>query len=412
MKKLLTTYLFILFATALTAQQKNNGIRFFNGTWDALLEKAAKTNKLIFVDVYTSWCGPCKYMDKFVFTDAVVGATYNTNFINYRLDAEKGEGIALAKRFGVAAYPTFLYLNAGGFLIQKTVGEKEPKPFHALAGEAKKHATDTSNPGNLELRFTQGDQSPAFLRYYLERLTSEHLDNSIVLDAYFKTIPPETLEQDSTLLFLGHHINSTNTAALSFFIHHYDQLSAANKQILTPQLFETLVRYGAGAALKEKRLQEYLQLVSFGRRLYELNDKQREFLTRLDLNYGQLVRDYALVKKAGTALASAPFLAATDSIHQEDQRRYNELMKPYLSGERDSTKVPGFAEERQMITNLCTREITEQLYTASRAFLELPAFEIQARKIGYTWAKRCDELSPETPVFRDLLQGWEQMAQR
>ena len=64
-----------------TTDEETDGIQFFTGTWDEALEKAKEENKLIFLDAYASWCGPCKRMSKSVFTDEKVGEFFNANFI-------------------------------------------------------------------------------------------------------------------------------------------------------------------------------------------------------------------------------------------------------------------------------------------------------------------------------------------
>ena len=62
-------------------QAEGQGVLFFPGTWKQAIAKAKTENKPLFVDFYTDWCGPCKKMDKEVFTDAKVAEFYNTNFI-------------------------------------------------------------------------------------------------------------------------------------------------------------------------------------------------------------------------------------------------------------------------------------------------------------------------------------------
>ncbi len=62
--------IFVLFFSVLGFSQ---GIVFEQGTWKEVLEKAKQTNKPIFIDVYTSWCGPCKKMSKDIFPLAEVG---------------------------------------------------------------------------------------------------------------------------------------------------------------------------------------------------------------------------------------------------------------------------------------------------------------------------------------------------
>lgn len=399
MKKLTIVCLALLCATSSLAQP---GIQFFKGSWKELLNQARQKNKLIFIDVYTDWCVPCKYMDKFVFTEKSVGSKYNTLFINYKLDAEKGDGPELTKRYGVGAYPTFLFLNSSGNLVHKVVGEKEIAAFINEATEANKHGLDSNNVGNLESRFKDGDRSQPFLRRYLEKLTNFNMDNSAILDEYFNTIPVEQLAADSTLLYLAQNINGTNSASLVHFIKYYDSLMDNLKAKLTDILFNKLVRNGAGLALKEKRLLEYERLIDFGNRLYGLNDNHRNLLNRFKLIYAGYVRNYDDLKQAGYTLATKPYSIPIDTIKAEDVRRYQKIMKPYLTGQADSTKVPGFAEERKMVVNIYSREIAEKLYTAVQAFTQLPSTEKQALQDALAWMKRCEELMPGTPAFVDI----------
>lgn len=126
MRKLLfITVLFVATSVASSAQ----GINFFKGTWAEVLEKAKQENKPIFVDAYTVWCGPCKYMAANVFSVDSVGAFHNESFINYKFDMEKGEGPQFASKYRVTAYPTLLYLTPDGKVMHRVMGAKQPEPF-------------------------------------------------------------------------------------------------------------------------------------------------------------------------------------------------------------------------------------------------------------------------------------------
>ena len=59
----------------------------------AVFQKAREENKLVFMDCYTSWCGPCKNMLNNVFTLAEAGEFMNEEFVCVKYDMEKGEGI-------------------------------------------------------------------------------------------------------------------------------------------------------------------------------------------------------------------------------------------------------------------------------------------------------------------------------
>ena len=82
-------------------------------SFDEALKVAAQENKLVFIDFYTDWCGPCKKMAREVFPQKMVGDFMNAKFVNLKLNAEK-EGKELAARYKVNAYPTFIILDTKG----------------------------------------------------------------------------------------------------------------------------------------------------------------------------------------------------------------------------------------------------------------------------------------------------------
>ncbi|MBL0328271.1 MAG: DUF255 domain-containing protein [Bacteroidetes bacterium] len=143
MKPITTTVTFFIilffvfgFTVNRTEIKKEDGIQFFSGTWQQVLDKAKKENKCIFLDAYASWCGPCKMMKNKTFKDKSVGAFYNNNFINVAVDMEKGEGPFLANKYRVEAYPTLIYLYPDGTLMGKAMGFRKSKEFIEIGEHA------------------------------------------------------------------------------------------------------------------------------------------------------------------------------------------------------------------------------------------------------------------------------------
>lgn len=117
MKKLLLVCAFALASVAGWSQ-----MTFATGSLADGLKAAEKENKYVFVDVYTTWCGPCKFMSSTIFPDKAVGDLMNAKFVNLKIDAEQGDGVNVAKNYAVKAYPTMLILDSKGKELARIVG--------------------------------------------------------------------------------------------------------------------------------------------------------------------------------------------------------------------------------------------------------------------------------------------------
>ncbi|MNJ98235.1 Thiol:disulfide interchange protein DsbD precursor [compost metagenome] len=159
----LSLLLLILVVLKVNAQE---GIKFNQTkTWQETTEAATKTGKLIFVDCYTDWCGPCKWMDQNAFKDAKVADFYNQNFINAKIDMEKGEGVELRKKYSVQSFPTFLFINGNGEVVHRTGSRM---PIEEFLEEGKKAANPTKNLSFLNAKYEDGARDlPFLLDYYI-----------------------------------------------------------------------------------------------------------------------------------------------------------------------------------------------------------------------------------------------------
>ena len=114
------------------ANEGNEGIKFEQSNWTEVLKKAKKENKIVFLDIYASWCGPCKMLKKTTFSNDNVGDFYNQKFINVAVDAEIGEGATLAQKYNVSGFPTLLFIKPDGSIHTKTMGYHTPNQFLEL----------------------------------------------------------------------------------------------------------------------------------------------------------------------------------------------------------------------------------------------------------------------------------------
>lgn len=114
------------FTVMADALEFNAGIKFEEKlTFQQALDKAKQENKLLFIDCYTSWCGPCKMMANNIFTQKEVGKYFNEHFINIKVDMEKGEGREISTRYNVRAFPTMMVIEPSGRIAWRMLGAQQ-----------------------------------------------------------------------------------------------------------------------------------------------------------------------------------------------------------------------------------------------------------------------------------------------
>ena len=94
-------YTLLLGLLAWSASMAQEGVNFRDITFEEALKQAKSENKLVFMDCYTSWCGPCKNMADKVFPQKAAGDYFNPRFVCVKYDMEKGAGVELAKKFEI-----------------------------------------------------------------------------------------------------------------------------------------------------------------------------------------------------------------------------------------------------------------------------------------------------------------------
>lgn len=144
---------------------ENKGIEFNHDSWAEIVKKAKAENKLIFVDFYTQWCGPCYNMAKSVFTLPNVGSFYNKNFICAKIDTENGEGIELAKKYHVRSFPTYVFIDpTTEEAVHRSQSRQTDKQFIFTGQSA---LVPTRRSVYLEESYKKGNREADFLIDYI-----------------------------------------------------------------------------------------------------------------------------------------------------------------------------------------------------------------------------------------------------
>lgn len=206
------------------------GIRFFSGSWKDVLAEAKRQNKPVFVDIFTTWCGPCKLMAKQAFPNPKVAEKFNANFISYQIDAEKGEGIEVAKTYAVDAYPTSLYVAANGDLIHRAIGYSGIQGMIDEADKAIAAANDPNPLSAMEKEYAAGKRDSAFLAAYLQKRASVEMPNGEALDAYLKNVPEANWSSDQIIALIAGNLRTDNRKAFDLLMQRLGQLGDKHDQ--------------------------------------------------------------------------------------------------------------------------------------------------------------------------------------
>ncbi len=213
MKKIILLSAFVFYLGS-GVQAQGDGIQFETAPWAEILAKAAAEDKVIFVDAYTDWCGPCKKMTRDVFSRKEIADYYNATFVNVKMNMEKGEGPALAQKYKVKAYPTLLFLDGDGSVVHRAVGYHDSDNFMQLGNTA---AVPGNRLSDLDKRYEFGDRSGKFLYDYTfaraEAMDGSHLK---IAEEYLATEKDWGLERNLTFLF--RFLETTDGKMFDYFV--------------------------------------------------------------------------------------------------------------------------------------------------------------------------------------------------
>ncbi|NNC84704.1 MAG: DUF255 domain-containing protein [Bacteroidia bacterium] len=308
MKKLsiILTALFFIAVLEINAQENAvTGIDFEKGTWTEIVAKAKAENKLIFLDAYASWCGPCKHMAKNIFTQEEVAAFYNRNFINAKIDMEKGEGVEIAKKYNVKSYPTFLFIDGDGSVMHQACGVKEAKPFITLGETAfEDHRTTSAFMKNFE----GSELTVTFMNDYLNVLSDACISTKEPLSTYFNKYPvQEYMDFENISLFLEYVRDNKNPMFQELVKKQYDFHETLNNDQVDNKLID-VYSYSFKLASRNKDKNEFdrLQREIIANKLIV----SEELMLKSDMIWYRYQKNWG--KYASTAKSYVPAFAIDD----------------------------------------------------------------------------------------------------
>ncbi len=289
--------------------QEESGIRFESDSFSVLLVKAKQEHKLIFIDCYTTWCGPCKWMDKNVYPNDTVADFYNANFICAKIDMEKGGGIELVQRYDIHCYPTYLFIDSTGAVVHRTSGAQKVPAFVALGKEA---LTPEDQFATYQSAYDAKKLTPSQFVAYMAMRQATCLSVESEIDGYFAGDTAGLAESPYTWILLRDFTFPPHSVACRYLISHREYFESHH----TPDSVSTILKRSYGNAMFKclYRKDEGTDTATYQQLRRELNEQHFPFSVRLslgmDMFYYQALGDWTTY--AGTAVIYVHEYASAD----------------------------------------------------------------------------------------------------
>lgn len=248
MKKFFATLL--LGAAVLTGSAQTE---FRHISFDESLAAAKQEGKLVFIDFFTTWCGPCKMMSSKTFPQKEVGDFMNAKFIPLKMDAEK-EGLELAKKYGVTAYPTYVVIDATGKEVAKFSGYMDGTRFIDKVNVA---LDPEQQPERIKARYEKGERTPKLVHAYAMQLMEQRNEKEgfQVIDDYFNSLSDaDRLKPENAFIFTVFTIDMDNDRARFMEAHQTEFPAEVRKDVdrkLQRLYSEVLSSYFSGFMFRE-----------------------------------------------------------------------------------------------------------------------------------------------------------------
>lgn len=260
----------------------NQGMEFFDGVFEEALALAEEEDKLVFVDVYTLWCGPCIVMQETVFPLPEIGEYFNARFVNLKLDMENEEqnGPELGARYQIGVVPTYLILDTDGTELGRATGGASANQFISMISRVLGESTSTFVA--MQNRYDSEERSTEFIKQYLSdaivELAFREIDNQDsasvrayfdegakykkVAEEYFASRPFSELINETDARFIMHFLEREDRGneLVEFVLANYDEFLDVSSESAMAQftLNTTLGAVASAAQAGDEKFVDYI----------------------------------------------------------------------------------------------------------------------------------------------------------
>ncbi|GAB3170222.1 thioredoxin family protein [Telluribacter humicola] len=321
-----TLYLFCLLVCLVsTVTPASAQIRFEKGSWETIKAKAKAEKKLIFVDVYATWCSPCKVLDRQVFSTKEAGEKMNPFFISYKVDAEAG-GRPLALQYAVKAYPTGLFLDHEGKVVHQFVGFRPVQAFIAEADRAFRTTENGLVYSLYEEAFQQKRRDSELLLIYFKFRRVYNLPTHELLEQVLAETPADSLQVPNWQKFIAQNTEWARGKGFEWLLTQKEVPNIKNR-------LEFIISNTVRQAQETKDHDLFRQTLAYLDEIVE-PAAARELKTRYEIGF------YTETKNI-------------DQLTRSAERYLEEEVRPHLTEETRQNDPEAYTKAQDQLTSLC-----------------------------------------------------------
>ncbi len=385
-----------LWSMALQAQ-----VNFLDISLNEATALAEQEDKLVFVDVYTTWCGPCKKMDHTTFQDSAVAMLMDAKYISLKWDAESEQHQDQVRLHEVDSYPSYLIFDSSGQMVAKLSGYSAASAFKKKVDGISTHVSRLTSY-NDEADFS----SMVFSEMHELLLSTRGLSyewKESLFDQYFENLAEDESIGWDTLTILIDHFSKERLSLFDRIVSHIDPISPMQKgfmekmEVFSP--ISQVLRQTISAAKEAGDKRQLVLAFSYRTALEDALFGKETQLKSVKVNRADLLDFYRINKQKDAYAALSDTMVSEYILPYPPERikKQDEYSRKFLSKmakTMNEVVVPTETPRDSLTHNYISAcQAGERLYQISETFLDF--FEDQDRlEKAASWAVLATEFCP------------------
>ncbi|WCM41914.1 thioredoxin family protein [Flavobacterium sp. CBA20B-1] len=202
------------------------------------LKVAKNEDKMIFIDFYTTWCSPCKKLDKLIFQNDSIQSILSEDFVLLRYNAEDDKVYHLSKKHHVSSYPTAVVLNQEGYVVNRKYGFPGEN-FHNLSASVINFAEESillDSENKIIKGYSNQIDMPNYPKFYVDYINRDNIKvvDTKSFNSYWNAVEnPISEEFFSTLLYFASDVpDAVANLALNYKDDYFELYGKLDTEIL------------------------------------------------------------------------------------------------------------------------------------------------------------------------------------